>query len=76
MLHLQTQTKTRSKAALYIKLRLLITFFEKNQFLYVNYKEYFITLRRIIDWFDVPHLIHNQSTDYMVFNDLVENLNL
>ena len=76
MLHLQTQTKTRSKAALYIKLRLLITFFEKNQFLYVNYKEYFITLRRIIDWFDVLHLIRNQSTDYMVFNDLVENLNL
>ena len=54
----------------------LTVFFEKNQFLYVNYKEYFITLRRIIDWFDVPHLIHNQSTDYMVFNDLVENLNL
>ena len=76
MLHLQTQIKTRSKAALYIKLRLLITFFEKNEFLYVNSKEYFITLRRIIDWFEALHLIRKQSMDYMVLNDRVTNLNL
>ena len=70
------KSKSPPQSHFYIKQRLLITFFEKNEFLYVNSKEYFITLQRIIDWLDVPHLIHNQSTDYMVFNDLVENLNL